>query len=217
MRPVIEARGLVQRFGRTLALRAVDVDLEAGGRLAVLGENGAGKTTLLRVLATASRPDRGELRLFGLDALRQRAAVRARLGWLAHQPGLYPALTALENLRFFCSLYGLPEGRAQECLELAGLGREAKRPAAELSRGRQQRLAIARSILHDPELWVLDEPDTSLDADGRALLARLAEGRALVVATHDRELAGALCDRALELRDGRVLERPPLSIVERPS
>ena len=217
MKPAVEAQRLVQRFGRTTVLFGVDLELDQGARLAVLGDNGAGKTTLLRILATAARPYRGELRLFGLDGLRQRAAVRPRIGWLAHQPGLYPALTALENLEFFATLHSLPAGRATECLELVGLSGEPARLASELSRGRQQRLAIARSLLHDPELWVVDEPDTSLDADGRRLLARLAEGRTVILATHDRELAGRVCDRSLELRAGRVLERPPLSLVEGPS
>jgi heme ABC exporter ATP-binding subunit CcmA len=217
VKPAIEARGLVQRFGRTIALRAVDVDLETGGRLAVLGDNGSGKTTLLRILATAARPLKGELRLFGMDALRQRDAIRPRLGWLAHQPGLYGALTARENLTFFSTLHALPHTRADECLELVGLVTDATRPAGELSRGRQQRLAIARSLLHDPELWILDEPDTSLDAAGRDLVARLAEGRTLVMATHDRELAGRVCDRSLELRDGRIVEHPSLSVLERGS
>ena len=215
MKAAIEARALVQRFGRFVALRSVDLDVAVGERLAVLGDNGAGKTTLLRILATASRPARGELRLFGLDGLRQRDAIRPRLGWLAHQPGLYPALTARENLVFFCSLYGLPVTRADECLELAELGGDSRRPAGELSRGRQQRLAIARSVLHDPELWVLDEPDTSLDAAGRDLVGRLAEGRTVVMATHDRELAGRLCERSLELRDGRAVDHPSLSVLER--
>lgn len=211
MRPAVEARGLVQRFGRTPALRGVDLDLAAGERLAVLGDNGAGKTTLLRLLATASRPASGELRLFGFDAVRHRAALRPRIGWLAHQPGLYPALTALENLAFFCALHGLPGRRAQECLTLLGLEADAGRPASELSRGRQQRLAIARSLLHDPELWVLDEPDTSLDAAGRELLGRLAGGRTVVLATHDRELAARLCGRTIELREGTIV--PPLRLL----
>jgi len=216
-RPAIEATGLAQRFGRTVALRGVDLTVEVGERVAVLGDNGAGKTTLLRVLATVARPDRGQLRLFGADALARRDAVRPRIGWLAHQPGLYPALTALENLEFFCTLHGLPRARAAACLELAGLTGDAARPAGELSRGRQQRLAIARSVLHDPELWVLDEPDTSLDAAGRALLESLAAGRTVVVATHDRELAARLAGRRLELRDGRVVDPPSLTVLGQPS
>lgn len=214
MKPAIAARGIGQRFGRAHVLLGIDMEVGAGQRLAVLGDNGAGKTTLLRILATASRPVRGELHLFGVDALRRRAAVRPRVGWLAHQPGLYPALTARENLAFFAALHGLPEARALDCLDVAGLEADRDRPAAELSRGRQQRLAIARSILHDPELWVVDEPDTSLDGSGRELLARLAEGRTLVMATHDRHLAASLCGAAIELRSGRILERPPLAVLE---
>jgi len=186
----------------------------AGERVAVVGGNGAGKTTLLRLLATVVRPDSGELRLFGLDAARRRAELRPRIGWLAHQPGLYPALTALENLEFFCTLHGLPRSRAGECLALLGVAADARRPAAELSRGRQQRLALARSLLHDPELWVLDEPDSSLDAEGRQLLSRLAGDRTLVIATHDRELAATLGARLVELREGRLVDRESVRVLK---
>jgi len=181
--------------------------------VALLGDNGAGKTTLLRLLATVARPAAGELRLLGLDAVRQRSALRSRLGWLAHEPGLYPALSARENLEFFCTLHGLPRGRAVECLEQLGLTDDALRPAAELSRGRRQRLALARTLLHDPELWLLDEPDSSLDAAGRDLLGRLVSGRTLVFATHDRGLADELDARVVELRAGRVLDRGALQVV----
>jgi heme ABC exporter ATP-binding subunit CcmA len=213
MKPAIEARGLTQRFGRQLALLDVDLEVGAGERVALLGDNGAGKTTLLRLLATVARPAAGDLRLFGLDAVRQRAALRPRLGWLAHEPGLYPALTARENLEFFCTLHGLPGSRAVECLELLGLAEDAGRPAAELSRGRRQRLAVARTLLHDPELWLLDEPDSSLDTAGRALLSRLSAGRTLVFATHDRALASDLDARVVELRAGRVLDRSAVQVL----
>ncbi len=212
-RPAVSAAGLVQRFGRQVALRGVDLQVEAGERLVILGDNGAGKSTLLRLLATVAQPTSGELKLFGLDALRQRSALRRRIGWLAHQTGLYPALTVLENLEFFCTLHGLSRSRAAECLDLLGVGADAGRPAGQLSRGRQQRLALARSLLHDPELWVLDEPDSSLDAGGRRLLATLAGDRTVVAATHDRDLAAALGARTLTLREGRVLERPALEVV----
>ncbi len=202
----VAARGLGLRFGALVALHPLDLELAAGDRLAVLGGNGAGKTTLLRLLATAARPTAGSLELLGLDAVRDRGRLRGRIGYAGHQAGLYGALSALENLRFFCVLYGLHPPRAAEALELAGLA-SGQKPVAELSRGMQQRLVIARSILHQPELWVLDEPDASLDDQGRLLLGRLAEGRTLVLATHDRELAGQLCGRALTLREGR---REPL-------
>jgi heme ABC exporter ATP-binding subunit CcmA len=201
----VRAAGLCQRFGAQLALAPLDLELAAGERLAVLGDNGAGKTTLLRLLATAARPAAGRLELFGLDATRQRERLRARLGHLGHQPGLYPQLTALENLEFFATLHGLPRGRAAEALELVQV---ENRRVAELSRGQQQRLALGRAVLHAPELLVLDEPDASLDEPGRALLGRLLEERTVVVATHDRALARSLCGRALLLRAGRDLGDP---------
>lgn len=203
MNPAVRARGLVQRFGATVVLGPLDLELTAGERLAVLGENGAGKTTLLRLLATAARPAAGTLELFGLDAGRQRDRLRARLGYVAHQPQLCPALTALETLELFATLHGLPRGRAVPTLAACGLHELAGRRVEQLSRGQQQRLALARAILHDPELLVLDEPDASLDAAGSRLLSGLLEGRTAVLATHDRGLAQQLCQRGLLLRAGR--------------
>jgi heme ABC exporter ATP-binding subunit CcmA len=211
----IRGRGLLQRFGPLLALGPLDLDLDLGGRLAVLGGNGAGKTTLLRVLATIARPAAGQLQLLGLDPVRDRRRLRARLGYLGHRPGLYPELTGLENLELFATLHGL--GRAEAAWALAAVGLEAAggRRAGQLSRGQQQRLALARAVLHRPELLVLDEPDASLDAAGRALLGSLFAGRTVVVATHDAALASDLCDRTLVLRDGRPV--PPLAAVAGPA
>jgi heme exporter protein A len=199
----ISAAGLVQRFGHRPALGPLDLSLAAGDRLAVLGDNGAGKTTLLRMLATLARPAGGTLELWGLDAVRRRDRVRPRLGYVGHQPGLTPMLTALENLEFFATLHGLEREKAAEALELVGLERSARVRAAELSRGMQQRLALARAVIHEPELLVLDEPDASLDAPGRHVLERLVEDRTVVIATHDWALARRLCPRGLLLRGGR--------------
>ena len=201
----IVANRLTQRFGTDLALDGVDLALDSGEHLAVLGENGAGKTTLLRILATAARPTSGSLQIFGLDALRERQLIRARIGFVAHAPGLYPALTAAENLEFFCSLQGIDRVRVHETLALVGLAEVARRPAGRLSRGEQQRLAIGRAVLHDPRLLVLDEPDASLDSGGADLLAKVMHGRSAVLATHDHALANRLCQRTLVLRDGRSL------------
>ena len=204
----IRASGLVQRFAGHVALGPLDLELTAGDRLAVLGGNGAGKTTLLRLLATAARPAAGRLELLGLDARRQRDRLRARLGHVGHQVGLYPALTALENLEFFATLHGLGGGEAEDALVALGLAAAARRRVEQLSRGQQQRLALARAVLHRPELLVLDEPDSSLDAEGRGLLPGLFEGRTVVMATHDAALARELCDRALLLRGGRDAGNP---------
>ena len=201
----IVAHELTQRFGHELALDSVDLALDKGEHLAVLGDNGAGKTTLLRILATASRPTSGRLELFGLDATKERRRLRALIGFVAHAPGLYPALSALENLEFFSSLQGIDRARAAETLEMVGLSELARRPAGRLSRGEQQRLSIGRAILHDPRLLVLDEPDASLDSGGADLLAKVMLGRSAVLATHDHALANRLCQRTLVLRNGRSL------------
>ncbi|HEY4025913.1 MAG TPA: heme ABC exporter ATP-binding protein CcmA [Candidatus Dormibacteraeota bacterium] len=204
----VRARGLVQRFGRHVAVGPLDLALPVRGRLAVLGGNGAGKTTLLRVLATVARPADGRLELLGLDAGRQRERIRGRLGYLGHQTGLYPALTALENLEFFATLHGLGRRDAEAALVLVRLASAARRRVEQLSRGQQQRLALARAVLHRPELLVLDEPDASLDGEGRGLLAGLFDGRTVVMATHDAALARELCDRAMLLKAGRDAGNP---------
>ena len=202
------ATSLTQRFGSEVALDAVDVAIDGGEHLAVLGENGAGKTTLLRILATAARPTSGSLEIFGLDAMVERRRLRARIGFVAHAPGLYAALSATENLEFFCTLQGVARSRVPEVLDLIGLTEAGRRPAANLSRGAQQRLAIGRAVLHDPRLLVLDEPDASLDSDGADLLARVMRGRTAIIATHDHALANRLCQRTLMLRRGRVVGVP---------
>ena len=200
---ILVADGLTHWFGSEAALEAVDLTVDSGEHMAVLGENGAGKTTLLRILATAARPTSGRLEIMGLDAFRERRRLRSRIGYVAHAPGLYPALSASENLEFFCTLQGVSRDRASEALELVGLGEVARRPAGLLSRGMQQRLAIARAVLHDPKLLVLDEPDASLGSDAADLLASVMHDRTVILATHDHALAKRLCPRTLVLRRGR--------------
>jgi heme exporter protein A len=201
----IVAHQLTQRVGSELALDGVDLVLDKDEHIAVLGDNGAGKTTLLRILATATRPTSGTLEIFGLDPVRERQRLRARIGFVAHAPGLYPALSATENLEFFCALQGVDRARVPETLALVGLSDVARRPAGRLSRGEQQRLAIGRAVLHDPRLLVLDEPDSSLDSGAADLLAKVMHGRSAVLATHDHALANRLCQRTVVLRDGRSL------------
>jgi heme exporter protein A len=201
----IVAEGISHWFGSEPALDSVDLVVERGDHVAVLGENGAGKTTLLRILATALRPSAGKLEIMGLDGLKERARLRGRMAYVAHSPGLYPALTAEENLGFFCDLRGADRARVPEALGLTGLTAVAKRRVSELSRGMQQRLAIARAMLHDPLLLILDEPDASLDSEGADLLGAVMKNRTVVLATHNQALATRLCPRSLVLRKGRVL------------
>ena len=200
---IIVADGLTHRFGRELALEGVDLVLDTAEHMAVLGENGAGKTTLLRILATALHPTAGTLQIAGLNASREKRRLRHYIGYVAHAPGLYPALSAAENLRFFCELQGVHPERVDEVLDIVGLRDVADRRASELSRGMQQRLALGRAILHDPKLLVLDEPDASLGSDAAELLGGLMRERSAVLATHDQALANRLCPRTLVLRHGR--------------
>ena len=212
---LVVANGLAHRFGNELALAGIDLVLDTGEHMAVLGDNGAGKTTLLRVLATALKPTAGELRIAGLDAFKEKRRLRHYIGYVAHAPGLYPALTAAENLEFFCDLQDMSHSHAIEALDLVGLSAVARRRADQLSRGMQQRLAIARAILHQPRLLVLDEPDASLGSDAADLLATVMRDRTVVLATHDHALANRLCPRTLMLKHGRSHGTPTrLSVVK---
>jgi heme ABC exporter ATP-binding subunit CcmA len=212
---LVVANGIAHRFGNELALAGIDLVLDTGEHMAVLGDNGAGKTTLLRVLATALRPTAGQLKIAGLDAFRERRRLRHYIGYVAHAPGLYPALSATENLEFFCDLQDVSRSRAGEALEMMGLSEVARRRADQLSRGMQQRLAIARAILHQPRLLVLDEPDASLGADAVELLTSVMRDKTVVMATHDHALANRLCPRTLVLKHGRSLGTPTrLSLVK---
>jgi heme exporter protein A len=181
---VIRARKLSKRFGDKRVLAGLDLDVAAGDFLVVTGPNGAGKTTLLRLLAGLAAPTSGELDV---------EADRAQLGFLAHEPLVYRELTALENLELYGRLYRVPDRRERTgmLLERFGLWRARNERAATFSRGMLQRLALCRTFLHDPALFLLDEPFAALDAEGAELLAReLTErrpGRTAVVATHDPE------------------------------
>jgi ABC-type multidrug transport system ATPase subunit len=179
---VIRARGLERRYGERRVLRGLDLDVPRGGFLVVTGPNGSGKTTLLRLVAGLAAPTRGELEV---------DSDRGRLGFLAHEPHVYRELSALENLTLFGKLYRIPERgeRIGMLLERYGLWGVRHERTGTFSRGMLQRLALCRTLLHEPELLLLDEPFNALDADGAALLEReLAElrgERTLMVATHD--------------------------------
>jgi len=205
----LRTQGLEKRFGPLVALHALDLELAPGSALAVLGPNGAGKSTLLRLLAGLARPSAGTLEVAA--QARTRAAQRRAVGLVGHATFLTPTLTTRENLLLAARLYGLdsPAERAARALAAEELEAVAERRAGALSRGLAQRAAIARALLHDPKLVLLDEPWTGLDARAAArlsqrLLAEKRAGRALVVVTHDLARAAGLADRALVLVRGRA-------------
>lgn len=201
----ILAAGITHWFGSEPALEGVDIVVDRGEHVAVLGDNGAGKTTLLRILATALQPSAGGLEILGLQAHREKQRLRARIGYVSHAPAMYPALTAAENLAFFCDLRGVDRARVPDALEAMGLTQFARRRAGQLSRGMQQRLALARAVIHDPLLLILDEPDASLDSEAPDMLARAMQKRTVVFATHDQALATRLGHRTVNLRKGHVV------------
>jgi len=210
--PALRAAGLGKRFGRSLALADVDLDLPQGTSLAVLGPNGAGKSTLLRLVAGLARPTAGTLHVAG--CLAHRPEARSRIGYIGHASLLYPSLTARENLRFAARLQRVAdaERRVERLLDEAGLAHAADLPTAGFSRGMSQRLSIARGLVHDPAILLLDEPFTGLDPRAAAALAeRLAAsraaGRTLVLVTHDAARAAALADGAIVLAAGRIVFR----------
>jgi heme exporter protein A len=204
--PALELEGLVRHYGERAALSDVSLSLAEGKTLVVFGANGAGKTTLLRVLAGLLRPHGGAVRVLGLELPDERWALRGRVGLLGHEPLLYRELTASENLRYHAALHGVPGARVAELLERLGLGARTEEPLRTLSRGMVQRAAVARAVLHDPPLLLLDEPYANLDPAARELVAPLigaASGRTRVVCSHDPERGRADADLVLGLRDGR--------------
>ena len=209
--PALVASGLARRFGQIRALRGVDLRLERGERLALFGANGAGKTTLLRILGLGLSPDAGGLSIDGLDPDRQALEARSRIGWLHHASLLYEDLSPRQNLEFWGRLYAVPQVavRAGALIGEMGLTDYADEPVRILSRGLSQRLSLARALIHDPALLLLDEPFTGLDPPAVASLKRRLERRgqgqpSLVLATHRIEDGLSLSDRWILLSRGRV-------------
>ena len=202
----IELDGLERRFGERVALAGVSVRLESARTLAVLGGNGAGKTTLLRVLAGLLRPHGGSVRVLDAALPGERWKLPGQVGYLGHEPLLYRELSGRENLRYHARLHGVAPGRVDELLGAVGMERRAGDPVRELSRGMVQRLAVARAVLHDPPLLLLDEPRASLDPAAAELLEPLigrASGRTRVLVSHDVSGALAESDAVLRLKRGR--------------
>jgi heme exporter protein A len=208
---MIKVRQLIKRFGMKTVLRGLDFDVQPGEFVALLGPNGSGKTTFLRILSSLSHPSLGEVYIAGYRLPHQSAAVRARLGVVSHLPLLYGDLTAEENLRFYGRMYGIQalDERIIEVLEIVGLELRRRDLVRTFSRGMQQRLAIGRAVLHDPDVMLFDEPYTGLDQDASVMLDDIlrsvaAQGRTIVMTSHDLVRAEDLATRFDILSHGVV-------------
>ena len=207
----IEIHKLVKSFGHQAALRGVDLSVAEGEFLALFGPNGAGKTTLMRIVASLTRPSAGTIQVRGEDLAKAATSLRRHIGLISHNPLLYADLTPDENLRFFARMYDLTDAgsRIDAVLDQVGLAARRRDPVRTFSRGMVQRLAIARAILHDPSIMLLDEPYTGLDLQAadmlRAVLQDLAaSNRTVILTTHNLEQGLEMCDQAAILHRGRI-------------
>jgi heme exporter protein A len=208
----LESEDIRKTFGHFTALAGVSLQVARGEFLALFGRNGAGKTTFLKIAATLVRHTHGKLRVDGVDISEQPEQARRKIGFLSHNTYLYRDLTPIENLRFFSRLYGVkdPEKRIESLLDRVGLRRRSSDPVRGFSRGLHQRLGIARVMLHDPSLILLDEPYTGLDANAVEILNQMldearADGKTILLTTHDMEQGLRGATRAAIIDRGRVV------------
>ena len=211
MTNLLELRDLKVVYGRSLALDGVDLELEEG-IAGLFGPNGSGKSTLLRVLAGLLRPSSGEVRAFGSPISMKSESLRGRIGYVGHRSGLYGRLTVMENLLLFARLHGRSSTRAETVLDRLGLGDRRETPVASLSAGYRRRAAVARALLHDPDLLLLDEPYANLDDEAAAFVSNAVvewrrPGRAAIVATHGAKKVKAYADAGLILQRGRLIRQ----------
>ena len=207
----IQVQGLTKSFGRNPALRGIDIEISHGESVVIFGPNGAGKTTLLKILATILKPTAGKIIVNGLVFKEKPEEIRRQIGMVSHQTFLYGNLTAYENLEFYCRMYDVParQERIHEVVEMVGMTPRLHDRVGTLSRGMQQRLSIARALLHNPSIMLLDEPETGLDQQSSSIvwevLQRGAEKkRTIILTTHSLGRGLELCDRVLILTQGQI-------------
>jgi len=208
--PIVAVRNLVKQFGRFAALRDVTAEFAASRLYAILGDNGAGKTTLLRTLAGLSRPTRGSVALLGTTDIK---TVCAQIGYMAHPSLLYDEMSGMENLRYFARLYGIEDGeRCAQVIKAVKLDPALARPVGQYSQGMRQRMSLARALLNDPKILLLDEPFSNVDAgSAREMVSLLVEmrnaGRTLFVVTHQAALLDGAADELVWMEAGKIVRR----------
>lgn len=206
---IIQVRDLVKQFGRFAALRGVSAEFEAGRLHAILGDNGAGKTTLLRALAGLAQPTRGEISIFGKTP---QAACR-EIGYMAHPSLLYDEMSGMENLRYFAGLYGVAkDAKCEEAIRAVRLDPALTRPVGQYSQGMRQRMSLARAILHDPKILLLDEPFSNVDVHSATEMVELLRwmrdaGKTIFVVTHQAGLLDGVADEFIWMEAGQIVDR----------
>lgn len=212
--PIISVRDVVKQFGRFAALRGVTAEFDGARFHAILGDNGAGKTTLLRALAGLAQPTRGEVSIFGKSA---REACRD-IGYMAHPSLLYDEMSGMENLRYFAGLYGIVgDGRCEEVIRAVGLDPELTRGVGQYSQGMRQRMSLARAILHDPRVLLLDEPFSNVDVHSAREMVGLLKGmrdagKTIFVVTHQASLLEGAADEFVWMQAGQIVDRTASSV-----
>jgi ABC-type multidrug transport system ATPase subunit len=206
--PLITVRNLIKQFGRFAALRGVDANFDAGKFYVILGDNGAGKTTLLRALAGLARPTRGTISISGKNP---HHACR-EIGYMAHPSLLYDEMSGIENLRYFARLYDIVgAGRCEQVIRSVGLDPSLPRPVGQYSQGMRQRMSLARAILHDPPILLLDEPFSNVDAHSAAEMVSLLKGmrdagKTIFVVTHQAALLEGVADEFVWMQAGKIVD-----------
>ncbi|MFB3160486.1 ABC transporter ATP-binding protein [Neobacillus sp. 179-J 1A1 HS] len=210
---MIEIKKLTKQADNKLILRGIDLSITQGETVAILGPNGAGKSTLLKVLATLIKPTSGLVKVNGLDLKKDHIEVKKMFGYLPHSSLLYDHYTPLENLVFFGNLYGVKdvENRARKLVNEVGLSFFINEPVKNFSRGMIQRIAIARAIIHEPKIMLLDEPHTGLDQGAITILNNVVlsmkeKGCTTLMVTHDFKQAAAICDRIIIVKNGKIAD-----------
>jgi len=208
---IVVADGLVKQFGRFAALRGVTAQFSSGKLYVIVGDNGAGKTTLLRTIAGLSQQSRGTISVLGNREIKN---VRAQIGYMAHPSLLYDEMSGMENLTYFAGLYGLPQSRCREVIIAVKLDPELDRPVGQYSQGMRQRMSLARAILNDPQLLLLDEPFSNVDVNSARQMAALLghmrdQGKTIFVVTHQPGLLESIADEFVWMEAGKIIRRTP--------